>query len=290
MASNEVKQEVLQWIDDGCNYQIGVALYTQYGKNPFLKRDFPAHQNRYSTKIIYELCKSVGLDYQQLKSEKRIKVEKTETIPSIRLEGKPTSTASPSTALRSGKGSVGESLFKATVGELVEPPETIETTHIEEYPAIIRRVITEYAETFQERSKTHRIMTEMPEGNSQALKTKREQLFGIVKSLSDRLQLLYDTQEVYKSTGFVPDESEIWPAPKEKATTELPDDAEQLRKMKKNQQSSNTKDQNLLDYQSEKRGETKRAMPNGPKRMKLENRIKARIRLIDEIDFKLLKL
>lgn len=268
MASNEVKQEVLQWIADGCNYQAGVALYTQYGKNVFLKRDFPAHQNRYSTKIIYELCKSVGLDYRQLKSK--------EQIPEV----KP----------------VAATPFKMTVivnNLKPEPaegmPETIETTRIEEYPAIIRRVIAEYAESFQERSKTHRIMSEMPEGNSQALKTKREQLFGIVKSLSERLQLLYDTQEVYISTGFVPEESEIWPTPKEKATTELPDDAEQLRKMKKNQQSANTKDQNLLDYQSEKRGETKRAMPNGPKRMKLENRIKARLKMIEEIEYKLLK-
>lgn len=281
MASNEVKQEVLQWIADGCNYQVGVALYTQYGKNVFLKRDFPAHQNRYSTKIIYELCKSVGLDYQQLKSTKQIPEVKA-SLPSTR--------------------SVGGAIFNASLPEQsrvlgmskAEPPEgmpeTIETPRIEEYPPVVRRVIAEYAETFQERSKTHRIMSEMPDGNSQALKTKRAQLFDIVKSLSDRLQLLYDVQEVYKNTGFVPTEAEIWPAPKENPKTELPDDVEQLKKMKKNQQSANTKDQSLLDYQNEKQGAIKRPMPNGPKRMKIENRIKARLKMIEEIDYKLLKV
>ena len=276
MNSEEIKQEVLQCIADGCDYEAGVALYNAYGRNVMLRRDFPGHKLRYSTKIIAELCKSVGLEYGQLLVEKKIVVVK-DMLPLTRFAAQ-------------GAGAL---ISKASVAEreaVDAMPETIDVKRIEEYPAIIRRVIAEYAETFQERSKTHRIMTEMPEGNSQALKTKREQLFGIVKSLSDRLQLLYDIQKVYKSTGFVPEESEIWPTPKEKAKTELPDDAEQLRKMKKNQQSANTKDQSLLDYQSEKQGTIKKPMPNGPKRMKLENRIKARLKMIEEIDYKLLKI
>jgi hypothetical protein len=266
MSSEEIKQQVLDWIADGCNYEAGVALYTAYGKNVMLKRDFPNHKMRYSTKIVYELCKSVGLEYGQLLVDKKIVVAPT-----------------PMTVC------INQMKINTVTNSIDDLPEAIEVKRVTEYPAIIRRVIVEYAESFQERSKAHRIMTEMPEGNSQALKTKREQLFGIVKSLSDRLQLLYDVQEVYKKTGFVPDESEIWPTPKEKAKTELPDDADLLRKMKKNQQSANTKDQSLLDYQSEKQGTVKKPMPNGPKRMKLENRIKARLKMIEEIDYKLLK-
>jgi len=270
MSSEEIKQQVLDWIADGCNYEAGVALYTAYGRNVMLKRDFPGHQLRYSTKIVYELCKSVGLEYGQLLVDKKIVVAK-EMLPS--------------TASRSGSG-VGN--FPA--GEITETPETLDTKNIEQYPAIIRRVITEYAEIFQERSKTHRIMTEMPEGNSQALKTKRAELFEMVKANTVRLEYLFGVRAQYEKNGYVPTEDEIWPKPKAKAVTELPNDAEQLRKMKKNQQSANTKDQNLLDYQSEKRGEVKRTMAAGPKRMKLENRIKARIKMIEEIDYKLLTL
>ncbi len=58
-------------------------------------------------------------------------------------------------------------------------------------PSTLRHVIAEYAELFQERSKIHRILTEMPEGNSQALKTKRAEIFDIIKSLSARLKFLY---------------------------------------------------------------------------------------------------
>jgi hypothetical protein len=273
MTSNEIKQEILNWIADGCDWDRGMMLYSVHGKNQALLKNITGKKATQLGKLTYELCKSVGLDYHQLKSQKIIVEVKPELRKPINM-------------------TVCINQMKITT--VIEPPEgmpeTIEVNRIEEYPAIIRRVIAEYAESFQERSKTHRIMTEMPEGNSQALKTKREQLFGIVKSLSDRLKLLYDVQEVYKNTGFVPEESEIWPTPKEKAKTELPGDVDQLRKMKKNQQSANTKDQSLLDYQSEKQGDVKRPMPNGPKRMKIENRIKARLKMIEEIDYKLLKI
>jgi chaperonin cofactor prefoldin len=276
MTSNEIKQEVLQWIADGCDWDNGVMLYSVHGKNHALIKNIAGKKATQLGKLTYELCKSVGLDYHQLKSR----------IPTSTAKTVPTSTASRSVGGASFNASLPE---QRSVSKAEAMPENIEVTRIAEYPAIIRRVIAEYAETFQERSKTHRIMTEMPEGNSQALKTKRAQLFGIVKSLTERLELLYDTQEVYKNTGFVPTEAEIWPTPKEKAKTELPDDVEILKKMKKNQQSANTKDQSLLDYQSEKQGTVKKPMPNGPKRMKLENRIKARLKMIEEIDYKLLK-
>jgi hypothetical protein len=131
--------------------------------------------------------------------------------------------------------------------------ETLEVANIAEYPPIIRRIITEYAETFQQRSQTHRILTEMPQGNSQALKTKRAEIFDIIKSLSARLEFLYAIRQQFDLNGELPLDDEIWPKPKETVETQLPDDPEQLRKMKKNQQSANTKDQNMLDYQSEKR-------------------------------------
>ena len=133
----------------------------------------------------------------------------------------------------------------------------------------------------------HRILTEMPEGNSQALKTKRAEIFDIIKSLSARLEFLYAIRQQFELNGEILPEDEIWPTLKAEVKPELPDDPELLRKMKKNQQSANTKDQNMLDYQSEKKGEAEKPMPAGPKRMKLENRIKARLKFIQEIDLKL---
>ena len=286
MEHNEKQQLVLDWIESGCDYDRGVMLYNQYGKNAILKKSFPGKEYRLATKLVYELCKSVGLNYGQLKEENKIPVIEMPMIPSTPEEG--------TKVLNNVKGKVvslptKETGIKTPINEFTEP-ETIETKNIEQYPAPMRRVISEYAEMFQERSKTHRIMTDMPEGNSQTLKTKRAELFDMVKGFTIRMGYLYEIRTEYDKTGFVPADDEIWPKPKEKVKTVLPDLPEELRKMKKNQQSANTKDQNMLDYQSEKQGTVKNTMPTGPKRMKLENRIKARLKMIEEIEYKLVKV
>ena len=272
MNHEEKKGVVLEWIQSGCNYDQGVQLYSQFGKNNFLKKDFPGKAYKHATKIIYELCKSTGLDYHQLNQEKLIQLV-LEKQPEQKTIQKPELRVVPSDEDK----------------EVKELPEIMEAKDIIEYPAIMRRIISEYAETFQERSKMHRILTEMPEGNSQALKTKRAEIFDIIKSLSIRLEFLYAIRNQFDLNGEIPSDDEIWPKPKEEVETQLPDDPEHLRKMKKNQQSANTKDQNMLDYQREKKGDSPCPMPSGPKRMKLENRIKARLKFIQEIDLKLIK-
>ena len=74
MEYNEKQQLVLDWIESGCDYLQGTMLYGQFGKNIFLKADFHSKQRKYSTKIIYELCKSVGLNYTQLQKENLIPI------------------------------------------------------------------------------------------------------------------------------------------------------------------------------------------------------------------------
>lgn len=259
------KELVLEWIRAGCNYANGVAIYESIGRNQSLKLLFPGKQHRYSGKLFYELCKSAGIDRNSITD-----------LPSI-----------PETYPRPGLLSNPASNPVIQPGE-VEESELKPKRSIAEYPAIIRRVITEYAELFQERSKTHTIMTEMPPGNSMALKAKRAELFNIIKALSDRLEYLYGVQQQFEKNMEVPSAEIIWPKPKKQEAPELPGDVESLKKMKKNLQSANTKDQNMLDFQSEKKGNAKKPMPAGPKRMKIENRIKARLKMVEEINYKLL--
>ena len=277
MEYNEKQQLVLQWIGSGCDYLQGTMLYGQFGKNIFLRTDFHSKQRKYATKIIYELCKSVGLDYAQLQKDNLIPILK-ESVPV--------------------KISFSEQVLKEVIPPvspldipaLAEMPEALSATSIAEYPPIIRRIIAEYAETFQERSKTHRILTEMPQGNSQALKTKRAEIFDLVKSFTIRLEYLFKIRQQFEQNGELPLEDEVWPKAQELPETTLSDDPEELRKMKKNQQTANTKDQNMLDYQTMVKGDEKKTMPSGPKRTRIENRIKGRLKFIQEIDLKLVSL
>jgi len=277
MEYNEKQQLVLEWIKSGCDYLQGTMLYGQFGKNIFLKADFHGKQRKYSTKIIYELCKSVGLDYSQLQKDNLIPIIK-ESIP-VQIP-------------------LSEQVLKEVINPvspkdipaLAEMPEPLSATNISEYPPIIRRIIAEYAETFQERSKTHRILTEMPQGNSQALKTKRAEIFDLVKSFTNRLEYLFKIRQQFELNGELPLEDDVWPKPQELQETTLSDDPEELRKMKKNNQTANTKDQNMLDFQTMVKGDEKKTMPSGPKRTRIENRIKGRLKFIHEIDLKLVSL
>jgi len=192
MEYNEKQQLVIQWIESGCDYLQGTMLYGQFGKNIFLKADFHSKQRKYATKIIYELCKSVGLDYSQLQRDNKIpdlnaakpeneskqevkelfqnstdgKVEDVypdEPIDTVEDEKQTTQSTEPVQTKLADQVLSNPLIVDP---ELAEIPESLSATNIAEYPPIIRRIIAEYAETFQERSKTHRILTEMPQGNS----------------------------------------------------------------------------------------------------------------------------
>ena len=316
MEYNEKQQIVLQWVESGCDYLQGTMLYGQFGKNIFLKADFHSKQRKYATKIIYELCKSVGLDYAKMQKENLIpdlkatepgnesiqeiknlvqnstdgKIEKIDLEHPIGIDEANKQTIQISDVdqkIETDQTSQNTPSFDSTTAEM---PEALSATNIGEYPPIIRRIIAEYAETFQERSKTHRILTEMPQGNSQALKTKRAEIFDLVKAFTNRLEYLFKIRQQFEQIGEIPLEDEVWPKPKELPETTLSDDPEELRKMKKNQQSANTKDQNMLDYQTMIKGDEKKTMPSGPKRTRIENRIKGRLKFIQEIDLKLVSL
>lgn len=284
MNTDTAKKEVLNWVENGCDYDQGTLLYSKYGKNQMLKRIFPGKAITYSGKLVYELCKSVGINSNGLKPGKKI-VAVAHDEPAKQFPKKPAPVQQASRKSNTDRSSCG---FQ--IASLPEMPETIPVKNIGDYPPIMRRVITEYAEMFQERSKTHRIMTEMPDGNSQALKAKRQELFNLVKWYTGRLELFWEARNLFEKNGTIPTEDQLWPKPKENAKAELPDDPIVLKKMKKNAQSANVKDQNMLDFQTEKKGTKPAPMPAGPKRMRIENRIKGRLKLIEEIEYKLIKL
>ena len=278
MISEEKKQQVIDWIRQGCIYQQGVILYNQIGRNSCLKADFPRKQHLYQTKIIYELCKSAGLNYAQLQKNKQIPAiqQPIQTVSLVKTEKHP----SKPTEIKSEPA-------KPVFPDWEDMPSNLPFTKIAEYPSVIRRVIAEYADIFQERSKTHRIMTEMPQGNSQTLKIRRAEIFDLVKSLTERLDFLYTIRQQYEMHRQIPSEEVIWPPPKEIAKPVLSDDPTELKRYKKNIQSQICRNEKQLDYQGLIKKPVKNPMPQGPRRYTIEKSIKAKLKLIEEIDAKL---
>ena len=292
---NDSQLKVIVWIRSGMNYNAGLNLLVELTHKQTFFNLFSGKDKALADKLAYEICKAAMLanhitwkDFiRKVKEEEGIEIAgKTEELTNVFSDEKlPELIPGEKNKLKvSGPDS-------ANRNETIETSETLETKPFTEYPPVVRRIIHEYAALFQERSKLHSVMTGMPESNAESVCSKRAELFDLIKSISARLEILYSAKKEFDEKRIIPEECDVFP-PAEKEETE-PDiaslDEAALKKQKKNLQSSNSKDQTILDYQSKERTEVKTPMPNGPKRLKIEMRINDRNKKIVEIETLLLK-
>jgi len=275
------KETVTEWVRNGMDYNQGIALLVQVTGQKYYSGMFVGKQRTMGDKLAYELLKNSGVatlanwkDFiaeiqgsQFVSCEKRAKLQ-----PVAKL------TAAATFTIHS------EVPLSAVV-------ETIDTKPLAEYPKVIRRMIHEYAELFQERSKLHDAMCQMPESNAESVCTKRQEIFSVIKSISNRLEVLYSAKDTFDKKGTVPNERELYPdeKPDEQPISKYAGmDTEELKRQKKNLQTGNSKDQTILDYQGNENHDVKTPMPNGPKRIKIEMRVQERNKWIKEIEMMLL--
>jgi len=276
----EIKDKVVAWIRSGMDYSKGLELLVEIsGKKHFISQ-LSGRSGSMAPKLAYEICKASGLaDVKTWKS----------FIASVRSQGKV-----PGEDPEEGTGGPDplHDLYPQREAEeesSLDGPSALEALD-REYPAIIRRVIHEYAASFQERSKLHATMTEMPEVNTESVCRARAEVFDVIKVLSERLQHLHQAKTNFEADGTLPDAQLLFPMeiPVEKENIDALSE-EDLKKRKKNLQSSISKDQSLLDFQSKEHTATKNPMPQGPKRIKIQHRIAQRVQQIQEIENALLK-
>ena len=259
---SEPKTLVTGWWISGCDYDEGVGLYIQFGKNKTLKNVMPGRPARYTDKLKYELCKDVGLNWLAMPAQTGHKPVQRITVVQARK-------ADPD--------------FE----QHVEPKPEI----TDQYPPLVRRVISEYAECYRERSMLHQQMCAVPEVNSEEHCKKRAGLLISIKSLSARMDDLYFARQAYFDHKEIPDETKLWPDEiKTNDDNSLPDDIERLKALKKNQQIALFKDRNMLDYQQKSKSDKKNPMPDGPRRKGIEKRIGWRLKRIEEIEYKIVEL
>ncbi|MEI7829360.1 MAG: hypothetical protein WCI31_06305 [Prolixibacteraceae bacterium] len=279
MAEN--KEKVIGWIRSGMDYNEGISLLVEITRKQLYFNQFTGGMRSMSGKLAYELCKASGaadlLNWKQF-------------ILDISAGKDPRNTDNRNISFKPEPPKQHPLRVTVSIQEVELNAEKMEENPQKEYPAIIRKIIHEYASMFQERSKLHTVMADMPESNTEAIIIKRAEMFNVIKTISARLELLYKAKEQFEKTGELPNEKELFPPeeqPEEEDITKL--DEESLKKRKKNLQNSNSKDQSFLDYQSAAHGSEKNPMPAGPKRKKIEHRMKQRSKQMEEIDNALLK-
>ena len=293
MNDNQIK--VIGWIRSGMDFNDGIKLLVELTHKQTFFSLFSGKDKALADKLAYEICKATMLANHITWKDFIRKVKEGEEIE-IAAETEELKNDFSDVKLpkvmpgEENKLKLGES-DSVNRNETIETAETLETKPLTEYPPVIRRIIHEYAALFQERSKLHSVMSGMPESNAESVCAKRAELFDLIKSISARLEILYSAKKEFDEKGIIPEECDVFP-PVGKEETE-PDiaslDEAALKKQKKNLQSSNSKDQTILEYQSKERTEVKTPMPNGPKRLKIEMRINDRNKKIVEIETLLLK-
>ena len=285
---NENKPKVIAWIRSGMNYNEGVALLVKItGQNHF--NSLMGKEKAHPMKPAYELCKAIGYglpDWKQF-------IADTKDEPIMEPELHQIGDKLPElveSAREFGKTliAVADHSPVLPVAPVADPNESIATKPLTEYPAVIRRVIHEYAQLFQERSKLHAEMAGMPESNADSVCVKRAEIFDVIKALSERIEFLFTTKEAFDKTGIVPDEKEVFP-PAVKKEEPLSLDEAAIKKQIKNLQSGNSKDLTILDYQAKSRQPEKNPMPAGTKRKKIEMRMADRNKEIAKLEEQLLK-
>ncbi len=285
---------VLEWLQAGAGYEQGAALYVQVGKNRNMAALFPGRKYRFQSKLRYELCKSVGLDWKKLPSGTKI-----EEGPGV-IRPAPVSDSDSSFSFASPSPSPYPSIVVSDSPDHGCPA----LNDSEQYPSVVRRVIHEYGEAYRERSRLHYQMSTGPGDNTSESMAVRRDLLARIKALSLRMDELFTAKDNYLRSKVLPDAAALWPPGKDSVSSSssstsssissledqpLPDDPLELRRLKKNLQTYNVKDNNLLLYQSATVQPQKHPMPAGPRRLGIEKRIRARLKQIERIDYKLVE-
>ena len=156
----------------------------------------------------------------------------------------------------------------------------------DEYPELIKKLILQLSEGYKLRSSLHVALKEVGEGADEESNLKRAAVVTQIDNLSKRIATLgeffekFKKQEEFDSNElelllntpvdlFAKDSSDEEP---EKEFV-LAEGKENLKKQVSNWRGKITKAKNQLLYQNDKKQDKENPMPEGPKRIKIENRL-----------------
>jgi hypothetical protein len=251
-----MQEKVQKWIADGCDFDAGIAILSNKGKHKQMVKVMSNRPYRYTEKLKYELLKAAGLNNMFL-------FDNQLTATHFLVDD-----------------------FNPLSEGTVQRRNEVKTNQL---PEEVEKVIKFHADAFKTRAILHEAMAGLPDDNTDALIARRKEMSDQIAECSAIIDIMWKAKEDYYVNNIIPD-IKVLTAEKqteESQIPELPVDLEELKKMKKNLQSANTKDQFMLDYRQTNRGEKKNPLPDSPKRIKIELRMKQRETAIEAIDYKL---
>lgn len=275
-----IKEQIIAWFNSPQDYDEGVRLLEQVSKKKkILGKLIRRGKTRASTeKLIWELNKVAGL--------KKIPVPKANKPILIKVAPKGNKPKKEKT--------IPENKKKADDGK--PKFNLIGNKDLDSYPSEVKRLVKEYSSLYMLRGKKHAAIKRLPEDNSKETITDRIKIIDEIKTISDRLEVLYHAFNAYEENGVLVDVTAFWPEKQEGSTggsgDTTPKSVKELKNLKKNIQSSITKDRNILLYSGKTKpdGGKENPLPAGPKRTKLEKRVAKKEADIKDLDQKIADL
>src|SRR5665647_3760293 len=187
----DIKLKVVAWIKSGMNYNDGVTLLIELTNKQSYSAMFMGREQTMKNKLPYEICKASQLaDFTNWK----VFIQKIKNAS-------PSATSQFISPAEKKLAQHYSRSFDASKVELsVSVPDSLEevddSKNAESYPPVIQRVILETASLFQKRRALHLQMCQLPENNSTSVILQRADFFDAIKSISERLKVLYDARPV----------------------------------------------------------------------------------------------
>lgn len=166
-------------------------------------------------------------------------------------------------------------------------------------PAVIRKIIYEFSDSYKSRSLLHKEMCDLPEDNSLDTVNKRKVIIDSISALSARMKVLHDFKKQYEDSGTIPTEEDLNAdyhdpdaAKKEDDSLPveeivLPESVDELKKMRRSEATKVVRARNMLLYQQEAKPKPliENPLPDCPKRVKFQKKVERLEALINRIDY-----
>lgn len=283
--AEDIKKQVIDWFNSPQDYDQGIDLLRKISRRGKIIGKMIRRGETRTTfeKLVYELNKVAGL--------KKIPVPKAKVENRIVKPDLPPLVKDKPEAPQKATKEVKENIPEKVRYNLIK-----KGTDIETLPAAVQRLVRENSNLYMQRGKKHAAITRLPDDNSKETMDERIELMDAIKKITERLEVLFEAWDAYEKKGVEPDAEKLWPKEGDSDNNSGSNDADlsvdELKTLKKNIQSSITKDRNLLLYGSKAKPKDGKENPmqTGPKRTKLEKRIAKKEAEIKELDQKIADL
>jgi hypothetical protein len=261
----DIKKTITKWLNGPQDYQEGLAILQELTrKHKVLSKLMKGESKTRAEKLAYMLSKEIGLKAvpkpitgQSAESKKPQPQKPEEATPE---EGR-----------------------LSLIGK---------DTKLSDFPVEIQRVINDYSALYRERGKMHKMLVFVGDDNDDVSCGQRADLASKIKEISEKMEAFFQAYDAYKKEGVILTKA-LYPDPSDKKEPDPEPDqsVDDMKRLKKNLQASLVKDRNLILYKTKTKPDngTENPLPEGPRKIKLEKRIKAKEKQIADLEMKIAK-